>query len=253
MLKVARTYKTNLAAICLSPGVRATLPTWYHPYAETRPITNVNTKCLLENHKVKTVADLVKLANNNLARTQNDAHLPALTCTCMGCVHDRLKGCRTPHLCALEAEARLNDIAPKYNLIAFEHHDTLSLTPDQKARNLLAKIEKKEIAFDPTITCKDGIVECFRIFTDPERISTLPASRRPQRGSYLDHVEMKVYIDGSCINIGKANAQCGSGVWIEKDHPLNMALRVPGPSQSNQVGELAAVIAAVETLQTTAN
>ena len=248
MLKVARTYKTNLAAIRLSPGVRATLPAWYHPSAEPRPITNVNAKCLLENHKVRTVADLVKLANKSLPQPRNESHSPALTCTCMGCVQDRLKGCRTPHLCALEAEARLHDIAPKYNPIAYEQHDTLSLTPDRKARNIIAKMEKKDIAFDPTITCKDGIAECFRIFTDPEKISNTPASRRPQRGSYLDHVEMRVYTDGSCINNGKANAKCGSGVWIENDHPLNIALRVPDSSQSNQVGELAAIIAAVETL-----
>ena len=248
MLKVARTYKTNLAAIRLSPGVRSSLPAWYHPYTEPRPITSVHAKCLMNKHKVRTVADLVKLANEIPARTRDGSHTPALTCVCMGCVQDRLKGCRTPHLCALEAETRLNDIAPKYNPIAHEHHDTLSLTPDRKARNSLARIERKGITFDPTITCKDGIAECFRVFTDPGRISRHPASRRPQRGVHMDDVEMRVYTDGSCINNGKENAKCGSGVWLEGNHPLNKALRVPGPSQSNQVGELAAVIIAAETV-----
>ena len=250
MLKVARTYRTNLAAIRLSPGVRATLPAWYHPSAETRPITNVHAKCLLNVHKVRTVADLVKLANKTPARTHNNIHTPELTCICMECVHDRRKGCKAPHLCALEAEARLNDIAPKYNPIAHEHHDELSLTPNRKARNSIAKMTKKGITFDPTITCKDGIAECFRIFTNPEKISRLPASRRLPRGTYLDHIEMRVYTDGSCINNGKLNAQCGSGIWLEENHPLNKAIRVPGPAQSNQVGELAAVIVAVDTLPT---
>ena len=59
---------------------------------------------------------------------------------------------------------------------------------------------------------------------------------------------MRVYTDGSCINNDKANAKCGSGVWIEENHELNRVLRVPGPSQSNQVGELATVIVAAETL-----
>ena len=64
----------------------------------------------------------------------------------------------------------------------------------------------------------------------------------------MDDVEIRVYTDGSCINNRKANAKCGSGVWLEGNHPLNKALRVPGPSQSNQVRELTAVIIATETL-----
>lgn len=38
MLKVAKKYNTNLAAIRLSPGVQATLPAWYHPYDNPRLI-----------------------------------------------------------------------------------------------------------------------------------------------------------------------------------------------------------------------
>ena len=248
MLKIAKKHKTNLAAIRLSPGVRATLPAWYHPSTEVRPMTNVYAKCLLNNHKIKTVADLIKSANKTSDRTQNNTHTPNQACICIECVRDRRKGCRNPHACALEAGARLNDIAPKYNPIAVEHHDTLSLTPNRKARNIIARQEKRAICFDPSITCKDGIAECFRVFTDPAKISRTPASRRPQRGTYLDHLEMRVYTDGSCTNNGKADAVCGSGVWVGRNHPLNKAIRVPGSSQSNQVGELAAVIVAAETI-----
>lgn len=143
-------------------------------------------------------------------------------------------------------EAKRN--SPQIQPNSLEHHDTLSLTPDRKARNRIARQERKAICFDPSITCKDGIAECFRVFTDPGRISRSPASRRPQRGTYLDHREMRVYTDGSCINNGKADARCGSGVWVGQDHPLNRAIRIPGKNQSNQVGEIAAVIAAAETL-----
>ncbi|KAH9071067.1 hypothetical protein EDB83DRAFT_2221492 [Lactarius deliciosus] len=47
---------------------------------------------------------------------------------------------------------------------------------------------------------------------------------------------------------GKANARCGGGVWVSHGHPSNSSIRVPGPHQSNQVGEIAAVIVAVEKL-----
>ena len=46
---------------------------------------------------------------------------------------------------------------------------------------------------------------------------------------------------------GKANASCGSGIWYGPNHILNRALKVLGPAQSNQVGELAAIIVVAET------
>lgn len=59
---------------------------------------------------------------------------------------------------------------------------------------------------------------------------------------------MTVYTDGSCKNNGKYNATCGSEVWIEEDHPMNKALRIPGIKQSNQIGELAAVLIALQSI-----
>ncbi|KAA1476630.1 ribonuclease H-like protein, partial [Dentipellis sp. KUC8613] len=55
-----------------------------------------------------------------------------------------------------------------------------------------------------------------------------------------------IYTDGSCINNGKVNARCSSGIWIAENDPGNRAIRVPGPTQSNQVGELVAVIVALQ-------
>ena len=249
MLRIAKKYNTNLAAIRLSPGIRTTLPAWYHPgVVDTRPVTNVNALCLLKNHATKTVADLIKLANKTMSRRRNAAHSPDQACICIECVHDRQGGCKNPHACALEATARLKDIAPKYNPLAIEHHDNLSLTPNRKARNGDARTEGSSVLFDPTITCKDGIEECFRVFTDPERLSMNPASRRAQRGTYLEHEEMRAYTDGSCSRNGKMDAKCGSGVWVGENHHLNNAIRVPGEKQSNQVGEIAALIVAAETL-----
>ena len=44
----------------------------------------------------------------------------------------------------------------------------------------------------------------------------------------------------------RKNARCRSGVWFTQDDPRNRALRIPGEAQSNQVGEIATVIAAME-------
>ncbi|KAI0287274.1 ribonuclease H-like domain-containing protein [Russula brevipes] len=41
------------------------------------------------------------------------------------------------------------------------------------------------------------------------------------------------------------NARCGSGIWQEPNHVRNTAIRVPGEKHSNQIGEIAAVLAAI--------
>ena len=58
---------------------------------------------------------------------------------------------------------------------------------------------------------------------------------------------MMIYTDGSCVNNGLLNAKNRAGVWVNDTHPLNRAVRVLGPHQSNQVGELAAVLIALQT------
>jgi ribonuclease HI len=69
--------------------------------------------------------------------------------------------------------------------------------------------------------------------------------RRPTAGRNPNSQKITIYTDGACLNNGKKNAVCGSGVWAGHDSPLNKAFRVPGASQSNQIGEIAAIIIAV--------
>lgn len=125
-------------------------------------------------------------------------------------------------VCADCARDRLQGCRnPHACAVEAEHHDDLSLTPNRKEKNKKAHETKKgEILFDPTIT----------------------------RGRDLEHMKIEVYTDGACMNNGKKDARCGSGIWISDDHPQNKALKVSGPVQLNQVGELAAVITASESL-----
>lgn len=117
MLSVGRKYNTNLAAIRISPGIKASLPAWYHPGAAPRPLTNVNVKCLLNKRAAKSVEDLIKLTAKLRPHRLNPTHTLTQMCPCMECVRDRLKGCKNPHACATEANKRLEDIAPKYKPI----------------------------------------------------------------------------------------------------------------------------------------
>src|SRR6266404_2420809 len=74
MLCVAKKYNTNLAAIRLSPQVQMKLPAWYHPVADPLPLTTGAARCLLRRHHVKTVEDLVKLANCTQTRQPPTLH-----------------------------------------------------------------------------------------------------------------------------------------------------------------------------------
>jgi len=123
-------------------------------------------------------------------------------------------------------------------------HDNLSLTKRRAARNEIERERKGEILFDPTITCKNSLAECFRIFTDPSRLTTVPAQRYyTARIIPQGHLVM-VYTDGACVNNGKLNARCGSGVYFGPNDQRNLAFRPSGDNQSNQVGEIVAILKA---------
>ena len=141
----------------------------------------------------------------------------------------------------------MDRISPKLNPKRRPYRDNLSLTHRRREKNATAIIEGGDITFDPSITVKSDLADCFRIMVNPEKVSNVPAERQPPpRGIAIQEEEMTIYTDGSCTNNGKLNAKCGGGIWAGRDSNLNSHLSIPGPTQSNQVGELAAVVRALE-------
>ena len=114
----------------------------------------------------------------------------------------------------------------------------------------MARKMDDEIIFDLSITCKDSVAECFRIFTDPDHISTIPAGCPFEWGLNLNPHRIEAYTDRACWNNGKEDARCGSRIWFSPEHQRNTTFRVLGPSQSNQVSKIVAVIEAVSTVPT---
>lgn len=215
MAAVARKHDTNLAAIKLSNQLKKQLPAWYHIAADPRPMTSVASRCLLNNHAITKVAELVQTSARIREPTQNPTHLRGPQCICRDCVRDRRRGCLNPNTCAEEAQIRIERIAPKLNPIAPEtHRDGLSLTRTRKTNNEHAQQNNGVITFDPSITCKADLSECFRIFTNPDKVTNIPAKRLRAHGIMLRDQQIEVYTDGACYDNGKANAQCGSGVWF---------------------------------------
>ena len=249
MLKAGQKYNVNLAAIRLDPHLKAQLPAWHHLGSEARTLNNNPTKCLIHRHEVKTIADLIRISARLRNQNQELPHRPSIYCRCRDCQEDRNNQCWTPHKCAQEALTRINKTFPKLNPLHNDtNHGNLSLTPNRKLRNETAKQTNDDILFDPSITSKKNLGECFRVFTDPDRLSKNPAQRYATEGPNRRHHKIQVYTDGACFNNGKENAQCGGGVWFGHNDPRNKAIRTPGEHQSNQIGEIVATIVAIQTI-----
>jgi hypothetical protein len=186
---------------------------------------NATSKCLLTKHHTSTVADLLTTSACLRGTHQGPPHTPLPQCVCLDCTNDRQYGCHNPHACALEALTQINLITSKLNPLPIgDQHDNLSLTKRCKARNQAAAQTNGTILFDPSITCKDNLAECFRIFVDPNKLSNIPARRYYTNGINLRHQEVTVYTDGASFNNGKQNARCGSGIWFGPDDRRNASL-----------------------------
>ena len=82
MIKTAKKYNTDLSAIRIAPNLRNKLPAWYHLASVPKPITNVTSICLLNNHDVSTVADLLRASARIRNPPQTPEHQQDLLCIC---------------------------------------------------------------------------------------------------------------------------------------------------------------------------
>jgi ribonuclease HI len=213
------------------------------------PITNQPSKCLLQHHKVTIVADIMHISARLRNNPRDSPHTETANCNCRDCTNNCHIGCQNPHKYTIEALYCIHSIFPKLNPIHLgDPHDNLSLTRLRKTENEVARKTNSTILFEPSITCKQDLVECFHIFTNPEKLTNRPAQRYYTPGVTLHAWEVTVFTDGACFNNRKLNARCGSGVWFGSDHHTNMALKVPGIHQSNQIGEVVAILKAASTI-----
>ncbi|KAH7911742.1 hypothetical protein BJ138DRAFT_1235985, partial [Hygrophoropsis aurantiaca] len=250
LIKTAKKYRLNFAPIKLSTELKEEMPAWLHVGIPTQAYHWTKDRCLRENHNIVKTVDLIRTAQR-INRQDNTAnrHSPRSNCKCRDCKNDRTAHCKNPHKCATIAKGILDKISTKMSNSSKAPKDDLSLTHRRKEKNAqVIKAGRGEIIFDPSVTSYGSLKECFRIFTDPRKISDTPAYRRTRApGTIIQDIPtLEIYTDGSCHKNGKMDAVCGSGVWAGEDHPINKAAKLPGPNQSNQAGEIAAIIYALE-------
>jgi len=88
MLKAARDHRTNLAAIKIPLCLQCKLPAWYHIDEQLAAVRTRAGKCLINRHKVSTVADLLNVSARVRNPNQTMDHRPNIFCPCRDCTND---------------------------------------------------------------------------------------------------------------------------------------------------------------------
>ena len=105
------------------------------------------------------------------------------------------------------------------------------------------------------ILCKNKSQSWIQVSNDSERVIALcdhhshGATSQVMSYKCWNYCPNSINMDGACMDNGKANLRCGAGVWFRPEDPRNLAIRIPGNQQSNQVGEVAAILAAIRKVQ----
>jgi ribonuclease HI len=241
MINIAKEFGVRPEVLQPSQSVKESRPLWMHSSANEllRLLGGTKlAKCLREKHKIQKVGQAKQLTNQ-----VSRYHKPRSNCPCRSCKETRrTTGCKNPHKCQMMARKLLNTINQKWNPLAEHHPDGLDLTPRRKRHNREAALRNGPITFNPTISAS-SMNEAFRVFTQTQQETDEPAVRGEARPP---QTQITIYTDGSCIDNGKQNAKAGSGTWVCENSPLNRALQVPGPVQTNQISEIYAVLQAIK-------
>ncbi|KAH7904523.1 hypothetical protein BJ138DRAFT_968443, partial [Hygrophoropsis aurantiaca] len=166
ILKTAKRYNMTFAPTNLSKDLKMELPSWFHLGTPSKTFHKSRDECLKTNHPSEKISNLMQIANR-LDQTQNhqSSHSRRKNCKCNDCKTDRNNGCLNPNKCATNALKIIDSINPKLNPTKNPRNDNLTLTHRRKEKNQQAiKTGIGEILFDPTLTTRSSLGDCFRIF-----------------------------------------------------------------------------------------
>jgi ribonuclease HI/exonuclease III len=248
MLKAMAKLDVHFAAVKMSEELKLQMPAWGHMGAARWTYNQGRDECLAERHAIDTVGDLLDASRRPTRDIAGRRHANRSNCACAECKVDREAGCMNPAKCVARAGQILSGVEGKFDPSKRPPSDGLTLTHRRLEKNAFAIREKAgERTFDPSVTIKTSLAEGFRIFVDAAKMSAQPAHRlmKPLGGLSMSDRKRVIYTDGSCTGNGETDARCGAGVWHAEGSNRNRAVRVPGGAQSNQVGEIVAVIVAL--------
>jgi hypothetical protein len=221
MLKIAKKYNIGIDAMKISVDTKRKLPIWHHIAITDNYTWNKKaTKCIRENHKIKTVRQLENLKYNRPANN---------------------KKCENPVRCQNIMTTLLNKLPPKFNPDnKTPHKDNLDHTNRRKRKNRRQDIKEAPIYFDPNVTETGDPNNAIRIFGSKVRskkrkyvdksLQNNPAYR--PKGKVIKN-NITLYTDGSCFKNGTDTARAGYNIWHEDNSENNRTERLQGPIQLN--------------------
>ena len=249
MLKVARKFGVRLEAIHPSQQVRQELPATRSAQTKTQEkpdtLRDKHGKCIRNKHGARTLGDIESMATN----VPNN-HRRNKKCRCEKCTklrEDTNGGCKHPNKCIERAKKLLGTINEKWNPTSTHPPEFFTHPTPEEVGSRYDPVAKETIHTLNPFRVEETLANCFRVFTGASQPSCQPTTRAP-RTEHTEDPPTTIYTDGSCIKNGEETACAGSGVWFGDDDPRNMSLRVPGPNQSNQTGELYAILQAIRSV-----
>jgi Reverse transcriptase (RNA-dependent DNA polymerase) len=134
IMKTGQKFGVNFEALKLSKSLKEQLPAWYHLGANRQMLSLNNhkaSKCLRENHLIRTVGGLVQVMKRERDTSAIHKHLNRSNCACRYCKHDRQHfSCDAPNKCFLMARKLLSQLQAKWNPNNNPPVDGLTHTPN---------------------------------------------------------------------------------------------------------------------------
>ncbi|THU75953.1 hypothetical protein K435DRAFT_595190, partial [Dendrothele bispora CBS 962.96] len=234
---VASKYNLRIEGVAFSREILRQMPIWYHNQANprTRYLNSSDaSECLRCQHNILTVGEAEDMAL--ILNGRQSQHKPRIDCRCGDCTQIKNHTqCDNPHKCILRARQLLDTLPPKW--------DPRSELPEDYIRKPAPEdFNDQWIPFNNQVTTEGNLSDIFRIFTDKDTAptNTLPDLKPGNQPQQLNN-KITAATDGSCVNNGEDNARAGAGIYIEPNHSLNRAIKIPlYIAQSNQTGELVA-------------
>ena len=248
MLKVARKYGVRLEANHPTPEVRADLPAIRSVQTkdQEKPDTLCDKygKCIRDKHRIRTLKDVTNLSND----TPNN-HKRNKKCKCEKCksIRNNTNGeCKHPNKCIERAKKLLESINKKWNPTILHAPDFMTNPkPEEVGPSYNPATNETTHTLNP-FRIEKSLKGCFRVFTRPENPPPYTITRANKTDAF-NGPPTTIYTDGSCTNNGETNARAGSGICLGENDDRNTSLRVPGLDQSNQTGELYAILHTLHT------
>ncbi|KAG8907276.1 hypothetical protein FRC01_007746, partial [Tulasnella sp. 417] len=230
MLQTARDFNVEINALKFNENAKGEAPVWQSKTAglDAKTERSAAMKHLREYHRVSNLKDIKSLH------------------------HQRADGCKYHYRCMTAVDLITVKTVPRLNIryqtpvnLLTGERDGLDHSARRLATNRLKRKEGKRFCLNPDVKHKGPLTAATRIFAPKGTTNRIPADR-PQ-DTAPNAYEITVYTDGSADHNGTPRATCGAGVWSDHEEAI-ASFRVAGLPQTNNRGELAAVVWALNNI-----